>query len=94
MTRLPDLVILTEGDWARGLGHLGRCLGYARQWRRMGREVLWIVDGDDAARRFLEDETVVWRRWQDDGHIPEVEGASSSTARRDRWTGQAAAPNG
>ena len=72
MTRLPDLVILTEGDWARGLGHLGRCLGYARQWRRMGREVLWIVDGDGAARRFLEDETVVWRRWQDDGDIPEV----------------------
>ena len=75
MTRLPDLVILTEGDWARGLGHLGRCLGYAQQWRRMGRQVLWIVDGDESARRFLEGEIVVWRRWQDDGHIPEVEGA-------------------
>lgn len=75
MTRLPDLVILTEGDWARGLGHLGRCLGYARQWRRLDREVLWIVDGDDAARRFLEGEAVVWRRWQDDGDIPEVENA-------------------
>lgn len=75
MTRLPDLVILTEGDWARGLGHLGRCLGYAQHWRSMGRRVLWVVDGDDAARRFLADETVVWRRWQDDGIIPEAEGA-------------------
>jgi UDP-2,4-diacetamido-2,4,6-trideoxy-beta-L-altropyranose hydrolase len=75
MTRLPDLVILTEGDWARGLGHLGRCLGYAQHWRRMGRQVLWIVDGDDAARRFLDGETVVWRRWQEGGDTPEVKGA-------------------
>ena len=112
MTRLPDLVILTEGDWARGLGHLGRCLGYARHWRLVGRQVLWIVDGDEAARRFLEGETVIWRQWQDDGDIPEVAGelrrlsisttsnwttirrASWFTARRDRWTGPAAAPNG
>lgn len=72
MTRLPDLVILTEGDWARGLGHLGRCLGYAQYWRRMGRQVLWIVDGDDAARRFLKGETVLWRRWQEEGDISEV----------------------
>lgn len=75
MTRLPDLVILTEGDWARGLGHLGRCLGYAQHWRSRGRQVRWIVDGDESARRYLTDETVVWRRWQDDGDIPEVDGA-------------------
>ena len=73
MTRLPDLTILTEGDRTRGLGHLGRCLGYAQYWRRMGAAVRCIVDGDDAARRFLEAETVVLRRWQDDGAVPEVE---------------------
>ena len=98
MTRLPDLVILTEGDWARGLGHLGRCLGYARHWRLVGRQVLWIVDGDEAARRFLEGETVIWRQWQDDGDIPEVAGAvaiadsyGASPAALDAIAGRAAA---
>lgn len=65
---------MTEGDWARGLGHLGRCLGYAQHWRGLGLDVRWVVDGDEAARRFLGDETVIWRRWQDDGHMPEADG--------------------
>jgi len=65
MTPLPPLLILTEGDHRRGLGHLGRCLGYAAHWRQDGRPVRWIVDGDAAARTVLRTETVQWRAWQD-----------------------------
>jgi len=65
MTPLPPLLILTEGDRRRGLGHLGRCLGYAEYWRRAGRPVRWLVDGDDAAHAVLGGETVRWETWQD-----------------------------
>ncbi|MBG7614034.1 hypothetical protein IWC96_01905 [Brevundimonas sp. BAL450] len=65
MTPLPPLLILTEGDRRRGLGHLGRCLGYAEFWRRAGRPVRWIVDGDDAAHAVLGKETVRWETWRD-----------------------------
>ncbi|MFN3816878.1 hypothetical protein [Brevundimonas sp.] len=64
MALLPPLLILSEGDHRRGLGHLGRCLGYAAHWRREGRPVRWIVDGDEAARVVLRTEAVQWLAWQ------------------------------
>ncbi|MDZ4363647.1 hypothetical protein [Brevundimonas sp.] len=49
MNGLPWLVILTEGDAARGLGHVVRCSAYAQGWRARGGHVRWILDGDDRA---------------------------------------------
>lgn len=49
MNGLPCLVILTEGDAARGLGHVVRCAAYAQGWRARGGQVRWILDGDDRA---------------------------------------------
>jgi spore coat polysaccharide biosynthesis predicted glycosyltransferase SpsG len=64
MAPLPPLLILTEGDRRRGLGHLGRCLAYAEHWRRAGRPARWIVEGDDAAQAVLGREAVRWEAWQ------------------------------
>ena len=44
------LKIYTEGDTARGLGHVTRCSAYAEAWRSEGGRVHWVVDGDDTAR--------------------------------------------
>ncbi|MFN4297180.1 MAG: hypothetical protein ACK4FB_10090 [Brevundimonas sp.] len=85
MSLPPPLLILTEGDRRRGLGHLGRCLGYAAHWRGAGRPVRWIVDGDEAARIVLGTEAVQWRRWQDQpltvaaqGHVVIVDSYDAS----------------
>lgn len=58
------LRIYTEGDLLRGLGHLTRCSAYAAAWRQREGRVCWVVDGDDTARRVLQDENVDWRAWQ------------------------------
>jgi spore coat polysaccharide biosynthesis predicted glycosyltransferase SpsG len=45
-----SLLILTEGDRHRGLGHVTRCAAYAEGWIGRGGEVRWRLDGDGAAR--------------------------------------------
>lgn len=45
-----SLLILTEGDRRRGLGHVTRCSAYGEGWIRRGGAVHWRLDGDDAAR--------------------------------------------
>ncbi|WP_374275877.1 hypothetical protein [Brevundimonas sp.] len=64
------LMILTEGDRRRGLGHVVRCGGYAEEWRARGGEVSWRIDGDDlamkAAERLGTVEAGDWLRAPDD----------------------------
>ena len=61
------LVIFSEGDAARGLGHLNRCLAYAEYVRARNGSVRWVVDGDAAAGRTLADGWPVdLRAWQAD----------------------------
>ena len=45
-----SLLILTEGDRSRGLGHVTRCSAYAEGWLTRGGAVHWRLDGDDTAR--------------------------------------------
>lgn len=60
------LVIFTEGDLVRGLGHVSRCSAYAEAWRADGGEVLWVLDGDEAARAMAgvgaDVRLVAWQR--------------------------------
>lgn len=49
-----SLLILTEGDRRRGLGHVTRCSAYAEGWISRGGVVRWSLDGDDAARSVAE----------------------------------------
>lgn len=65
------LWIFSEGDRARGLGHLSRCSAYAAAWRALGGSVHWVVDGDELARVLLEGESVSWECWQDQLHTPQ-----------------------
>ncbi|MGY3942487.1 hypothetical protein [Aeromonas tecta] len=58
------LWIFTEGDKARGLGHLSRCSAYASAWQQLGGAVHWVVDGDALARDRLKDQKVSWTSWQ------------------------------
>lgn len=61
------LVIFTEGDLVRGLGHVSRCSAYAQGWMERGGQVCWVLDGDEAAVRMTGAPAVVRRqRWQDD----------------------------
>lgn len=61
------LVIFTEGDLVRGLGHVSRCSAYAQGWIERGGQVSWVLDGDEAAARMTGAATTVrWQRWQDD----------------------------
>lgn len=58
------LILLTEGDVVRGLGHLSRCSGFADRWASWGGRTLWVVDGDDAARGAMAGREALWSRWQ------------------------------
>jgi len=60
------LVILTEGDAVRGLGHVVRCSAYAEGWQERGGEVQWVVDGDDRAAALAAVTGAVHRQaWQE-----------------------------
>lgn len=60
------LVIFTEGDLVRGLGHVGRCSAYAQGWMERGGQVCWVLDGDEAAVRMTGSASAVRRlRWQE-----------------------------
>ena len=52
------VLILTEGSLSWGLGHLYRCLGFARYFANKGSAVTWLVCGDQRAADFLEKHTV------------------------------------
>ena len=66
------LAIFTEGDRARGLGHVTRCGAYAEAWRDRGGQVCWILDGDDAAADAIgAGYEIVLRRWQEEGGTTE-----------------------
>lgn len=61
------LIIFTEGDLVRGLGHVSRCSAYAQGWQERGGQVCWVLDGDEAAVRMTGSASAVRRaRWQDD----------------------------
>ena len=61
------LVIFTEGDIVRGLGHVSRCSAYAQAWSERGGQVCWILDGDPAAAAAAgSGQFVIRRRWQED----------------------------
>lgn len=60
------LVIHTEGDRVRGLGHVSRCSAWADEWSRRDGRVIWILDGDDAAQNLIHPGQEIRRtRWQD-----------------------------
>lgn len=60
------MVVFTEGDRVRGLGHVSRCSAYAEEWRRRGGRVAWVLDGDDVAVRMIgEDQEIRSLPWQD-----------------------------
>lgn len=64
MARSGLLVIFTEGDLVRGLGHVSRCSAYAEAWRARGGEVQWVLDGDAAATAMIgaaEARTATWQ---------------------------------
>ncbi|TJZ77296.1 glycosyltransferase [Chitiniphilus eburneus] len=65
------LWLYSEGDAARGMGHLSRCLAYAQVWRQSGGDVRWVVDGDAAARGMLGGECVAWHAWQQMPPLPD-----------------------
>lgn len=65
------LWIFSEGDQARGLGHLNRCSAYAAAWRQQGGTVHWVVDGDERARTLLVEESVSWSNWQQQRTSPQ-----------------------
>lgn len=59
------LVIHTEGDRVRGLGHVSRCSAYADEWSRRGGRVVWMLDGDEAAMNLIQPgQEVRITRWQ------------------------------
>lgn len=58
------LTIFTEGDRTRGLGHLTRCQAYAESWRMRGGDVVWVVDGDDAAQTMMAGAPAAFSAWQ------------------------------
>lgn len=61
------LVVFTEGDRTRGLGHVSRCSAYAQGWAQRGGQVSWVLDGDDAAVALIgAGQQVEKRRWQED----------------------------
>lgn len=61
------LVIHTEGDRVRGLGHVSRCSAYADEWSRRGGRVVWVLDGDEAASGLIQPgQEVRLTLWQDD----------------------------
>jgi len=61
-----SLLILTDGDRRRGLGHVTRCSAYAEGWLKRGGVVRWRLDGDDAARSVAETAgCVVMEPWLD-----------------------------
>lgn len=72
MSRLPYLVILTEGDAARGLGHVVRCSAYGQGWRARGGEVRWILDGDDRAAGVAAETGPVRRQPWQSGPLPDI----------------------
>ena len=68
------LVIFTEGDLVRGLGHVSRCSAYAQGWLERGGQVGWVLDGDDAAERMTGAASAVRRaRWQDGADMASAE---------------------
>ncbi|NBB65687.1 hypothetical protein GVN18_41220 [Pseudomonas sp. ODNR1LW] len=63
--------MFTEGDRVRGLGHVSRCSAYAEAWLRRGGQVCWVLDGDAVAVAAIgPGQTVIRRRWQEDGATP------------------------
>lgn len=66
MAEQDALVIFTEGDLVRGLGHVSRCSAYAAAWRARGGEVLWVLDGDEAAVAMTGATEARTAAWQDD----------------------------
>ncbi|MDB5422126.1 MAG: putative glycosyltransferase [Brevundimonas sp.] len=69
------LVIFTEGDLERGLGHVSRCSAYAQGWHERGGQVRWVLDGDDAAERMTGAAASAVRRarWQDGADLAPAE---------------------
>lgn len=71
MTTPGLLIVFTEGDRVRGLGHISRCSAYAEGWLRRGGQVCWVLDGDAAAVAAIgPGQKVIRRRWQEDGETP------------------------
>lgn len=62
---LGSLRIYTEGDTARGLGHVARCSAYAEAWQSGGGQVHWVLDGNETAKAMAEKTgRVELRAWQ------------------------------
>lgn len=71
MTEPGLLIVFTEGDRVRGLGHVSRCSAYAEGWLLRGGQVCWILDGDAVAVAAIgSGQNVIRRRWQEDGETP------------------------
>jgi spore coat polysaccharide biosynthesis predicted glycosyltransferase SpsG len=71
MTTPGLLIVFTEGDRVRGLGHVSRCSAYAEGWLLRGGQVCWVLDGDAVAIAAIgSGQDVIRRRWQEDGETP------------------------
>jgi spore coat polysaccharide biosynthesis predicted glycosyltransferase SpsG len=74
------LVVYTEGDRVRGLGHVSRCIAWADGWARRGGRVLWVLDGDPAAAAMIAPgQEIQISRWQNGANGAAVERAAQVT---------------
>lgn len=89
MDRAGLLVVFTEGDRVRGLGHVSRCSAYAEEWRRRGGRVTWVLDGDETAVRMIgQDQDVRILAWQN-GPANALTGRSAAVSLVDSYSATA-----
>lgn len=48
------VLIVTEGSFNWGMGHLYRCLSFAKEFQKRGFDVRWVVVGDSTVPNFIE----------------------------------------
>lgn len=49
-----NALIITEGSAKSGQGHLTRCLAFSQYLASRGHQTIWLIDGDEVARNFID----------------------------------------
>lgn len=65
MRPLPEIVFFTEGGQNAGFGHVTRCRALADAFEEAGKEVTFVIEGDEKVTKFMG-EKVVFKNWTDD----------------------------